>query len=170
MRDHRHRHDRCRSAAHRARRKSTHRMLPRLREQNHAHTLRKTREQTRTNGLLLLSPPPLHARRPSDTENRHAVRSTRAYTRAPQSVFFFRLHPFTHLPQVIRNQHTMGEGFAIFSFTAFFSEIQNRKTIVILAKQNRVNCRFSSVPPAVKENTQSLHPKRSIVQRVTYTR
>jgi len=38
----------------------------------------------------------------------------RAYVRAPQLVFFFRLHPFTRPPQVTRNQRTMGEDFAIF--------------------------------------------------------
>lgn len=67
----------------------------------------------------------------------------------------------------------MGEGFAIFSFTAFFSERQNRKhrkTIIILAKQKYVNRHFSSVPLAVKENAKSLHPKRSIAQIVTDTR
>ena len=67
----------------------------------------------------------------------------------------------------------MGEGFAVFSFTAFFSERQNRKhrkTIIILAKQKHVNRRFSSVPPTVKENAKSLHPKRSIAQIVTDTR
>ena len=103
----------------------------------------------------------------------HTVHSTRTYVRALQLVFFFRLHLFTRPLQVIRNQRTMGEDFAIFSFTSFFCKRQNRKrrkTTVILAKQKHINCRFSSVAPAVKENAQSLHPKRSIVQRVTHTR
>ena len=102
----------------------------------------------------------------------HTVRFTRAYVRAPQLVFFFRLHPFTRPPQVTRNQRTMGEDFAIFSFTSFFCKRQNRKRrkkTVISTKQKHVNCRFSSVAPAVKENAQSLHPKRSILQQVTHT-
>ena len=97
----------------------------------------------------------------------------RAYVRALQLVFFFRLHPFTRPPQVTRYQRTMGEDFAIFSFTSFFYKRQNRKrrkTIVILSKQKHVNRRFSSVPPTVKENAKSLHPKRSIAQIVTDTR
>lgn len=57
----------------------------------------------------------------------HTVRFTRAYVRAPQLVFFFRLHPFTHSPQVTRNQRTMGEDFAIFFFTPIFSKRQNHK-------------------------------------------
>ena len=103
----------------------------------------------------------------------HTVRSTRAYVRALQLVFFFRLHLFTRPLQVIRNQRTMGEDFAIFSFTSFFCKRQNRKrrkTTVISTKQKHVNCRFSSVALAVKENAQILHPKHSIVQLVTHTR
>ena len=97
----------------------------------------------------------------------------RAYVRALQLVFFFRLHPFTRPPQVTRYQRTMGEDFAIFSFTSFFYKRQNRKrrkTTVISTKQKYINRRFSSAAPAVKENAQSLHPKRSIAQIVTDTR
>jgi hypothetical protein len=54
----------------------------------------------------------------------------------------------------------MGEDFTIFSFTSFFCKRQNRKrrkTTVISTKQKHVNCRISSVAPAVKEKSQSLH-------------
>ena len=51
----------------------------------------------------------------------------RAYVRAPQLVFFFRLHPFTRPPQITLNQRTTGEDFVIFSFTPIFSERQNHK-------------------------------------------
>ena len=57
----------------------------------------------------------------------HTVRFTRAYVRAPQLVFFFRLHLFTCPPQVTLNQRTTGEDFVIFSFTPIFSERQNHK-------------------------------------------
>lgn len=69
----------------------------------------------------------------------HTVHSTRTYVRALQLVFFFRLHLFTRPLQVIRNQRTMGEDFAIFFFTPILSERQNykqRKRIVIPVKQN----------------------------------
>ena len=59
----------------------------------------------------------------------------RAYVRALQLVFFFRLHPFTRPPQVTRYQRTMGEDFAIFSFTSFFYKRQNRK-------RRKNNCYF----------------------------
>lgn len=57
----------------------------------------------------------------------HTVRFTRAYVRAPQLVFFFRLHPFTFPLQITLNQRTTGEEFIIFSFTPIFSERQNHK-------------------------------------------
>ena len=161
------------NAAHRTRRENAHRDAHSTASPGNANALRKTREQTRTNGRLFLSPPPLRARRSSENNHLHTVRSTRAYVRAPQLVFFFRLHLFTHPTQVTRYQRTMGEYFAIFSFTSFFCKRQNRKrrkTTVISTKQKHINCRFSSVALAVKENAQSLHPKHSIVQRVTHTR
>ena len=57
----------------------------------------------------------------------HTVHSTRAYVRALQLVFFFRLHPFTRPPQITLNQRTTGEDFVIFFFTPIFSERQNHK-------------------------------------------
>ena len=52
---------------------------------------------------------------------------SRAYVRAPQLVFFFRLHPFTLPLQITLNQRTTGEDFVIFSFTPIFSKRQNHK-------------------------------------------
>lgn len=83
------------NAAHRTRKESAHRDAHSTASPGNANALRKTREQTRTNGRLSLSPPPLRSRRSVGNKHLHTVRSTRAYVHAPQLVFFFRLHPFT---------------------------------------------------------------------------
>ena len=76
------------NATHRTRRENAHRDAHSTASPGNANALRKTWEQTRTNGRLFLSPPPLHARRSSETRT-----FTLSALRAPQLVFFFRLHP-----------------------------------------------------------------------------
>lgn len=161
------------NATHRTRRENAHRDAHSTASPGNANALRKTWEQTRTNGRLFLSPPPLHARRSSETRT-FTLSALRARTYARLSRFsFFAFTPSPTLRKSLAISALWVKALLFFSFTAFFSERQNRKhrkTIVILAKQKYVNRHFSSVPPAVKEKAKSLHPKRSIAQIVTDTR
>lgn len=74
---------------HRTRRENAHRDAHSTASPGNANALRKTREQTRTNGRLFLSPPPLRARRSSETSTftQSALRA-RTYARLSWFSFF----------------------------------------------------------------------------------